>query len=43
MFLAAMMAGTAQATPLMSGITDLPLRGFTWRISRSVRKLMQAM
>ncbi len=41
MFLALMIAGTAQANPLIIGITLLPLSP-TLRISLSVRKLMRA-
>ena len=37
----AIMAGTAQATPLIKGITDLPFRP-TCRMSRSVKKLIRA-
>jgi hypothetical protein len=36
-----MMAGTAQANPLIMGITDLPFNP-TFRMSLSVRKLIRA-
>jgi len=41
MFRALMMAGTAQANPLIMGITLLPLSP-TFRISLSVKKLILA-